>query len=142
MHREILAETVADERGKRVLFLEPRPLRTVADDDLAAGPGHLQECIDVLFDRHAADISGDRARQREEILRMGLEQLGIDAPAPSRQVFEAMRREIEAHRSGAHHATRSRAVEPAQRPVGSPQRDGEARPQVLRKLSVIRGREA
>jgi len=142
MFREILAETIADESGMRVLLPEPRTLRTVADDDLAAGPGHFQECIDVLFDRHAADISGDRARQREKSLRMGLERLGIDAAAPGRQVLETMRREIEAYRVGAHHATRGRAVEPAERPVGNPEGDREARPQILGKLSVIRGREA
>jgi len=125
----------------RVLLLEPRPLRAVADDHLAAGPGHLEECIDVLFDRDTADVGRDRARQGEGILRIRLEHLGIDAAAPGRQVLEAMRREILAHRGGAHHAARGRAVEPAQRPVGSPERDGEARPQILRKLGVIRGRK-
>jgi len=40
MHREILAEAVADESGMGVLLLEPRALRTVADDDFAAGPRH------------------------------------------------------------------------------------------------------
>jgi len=140
--RQILAETVAHESGMRVLLLEPRPLRTVADDDLAAGPGHLQECIDVLFDRYAAYVGGDRARQREEFLRMRPEHLGIDAPAPGCQVLEAMRREILAHRGGAHHATYGRAVEPAQRAVGRPERDREARPQILGKLGVIGGREA
>jgi len=128
MLRQILAEAVADEGGMGILFFEARALRTVADDDLAAGPGHVQECIDVLFDRHAPDIGGNRARQRQEILRMGLEHLGIDAPTPGRQVLEAMRREIPAYRGGAHHAARGRAVEPAQRPVGDPERDGEARP--------------
>jgi len=141
MHREILAEAVADERGMGILFLEARAFRPVADDDLAARPGHVQECIDVLFDGHAPDIGGDRARQREEILRMGLEHLGIDAPAPSRQVLEAMRREIPAYRGGAYHAARSGAVEPAKRPIGNPERDREARAQILRKLSVIRGRK-
>src|SRR5216684_7582701 len=73
---------------------------------------------------------------------MGLEHRGIDAPAPSRQVLEAVRREIEAYGGGAHHAARGWAVEPAQRPVGSRERDREARPQILWKLGVIRGRKA
>src|SRR6202020_1128706 len=104
MPRQVLAEAIADEGRVRVLLLEPRPLRTVADGDLAAGPGHVQESVDMLLDGDAAHIGGDRTRQSEEMLRVRLEYLGIHAPAPGGQVPEATRRQIEAHRGRAHHA--------------------------------------
>jgi hypothetical protein len=142
MLREILAEAVADEGRARILLLEPRPLRSVADDEFAARPGHLQECVDVLLDGNAADVGGNGPRQSEELLRMGLEHIGIHAAAPAGEVLEAVRLEIEAYGGGAHHATRGRAVEPAQRAVGQADRDGNARAHVLGKLRVVRSREA
>src|ERR1700723_1290374 len=74
---ELLAEAVAHERGMRRLPLQPRPLRPVADDDFAAGPGHVEERVDILFHRDPADVRRDGALQREKILRMGLENLRI-----------------------------------------------------------------
>jgi len=142
MHRQILAETVAEERGMRMLLLEPCPLRTVADDDLAAAPRHVQECADILLDRYPSDIGGDGARHREQCHRMGLEDPGIDAAPPGRQVAESARGKIAAYRGGAHHAACGRAVEPAQCPIGQADRDRKAGAHVLRKLSVIRARKA
>src|SRR5260370_27510779 len=99
-----------------VLLLEPRPLRAVADDHLAAGPGHLEECIDVLFDRDTADVGRDRARQGEGILRIRLEHLGIDAPAPGRPGLETMRPQNPARPGRGPPATRRPAAGPHDRP--------------------------
>jgi len=126
----------------RMLLLEPRPFRTVADDELAAAPGHVQESVDVLFDRHAPHIGGDRARQGQKVLRVGLEYVGIHAAAPTGQVVEALRGQIPAHRGGAHHAAHGGAVKPAQRAVRGLERDWEPCAQILGKLRVIGGGEA
>ena len=63
---QIVAEFVAGKGGVRILLLQPRALRPVADHDLAAGPGHAEKGVDVLFDGDAADIGGNRARQTRE----------------------------------------------------------------------------
>jgi len=137
--RQILAESIAQIYRAGKLLFEPRSLGAVADHDLGAGPVHFQECLDILFDGDSADIGGDGARQREKTFRIRLEYLGVDAAAPSRQVLEAMRCKIMAHRGGAHHASLCRAMEPAQRAIRGTDRHREARAQVLRELRVIRG---
>ena len=139
VHREILAEPIAQIYRVRKLLLEPRSFGAVADHDLGAGPVHFQECLDILFDGDSADIGGDRARQREKNFRVRFEYLCVDAAAPSRQVLEPMRFEIAAHRGGAHHAALGRTMEPTQRPIGDAQRQREARAQILRELRVIGG---
>jgi len=57
---QILAELEACKSCIRIQAFEPHALRSIADDDLAAGPRHAQKSIDVLFDRHPADVGGNR----------------------------------------------------------------------------------
>jgi len=125
-----------------VALLEPRPFRTIADDDLAAAPVHGEECSDVLLHRDASDIGRDRARQPQKLLVPGSEEIGIDAAPPDREICEAMGGEVGAHRGGAHHATFRGAVKPAQNGIGDFEGHRPSRPQVLRKLGVIRGGES
>jgi hypothetical protein len=142
MHREILAEVITGERCVWVLLLQPYPLGTVADDDLASRPIHRQERLDILFHRDAADVGRNRPRQREKILGMGFEQMGVHTTAPICQILEAARRKFEAQRLRTHHAAHGGAVKPAQRPVGSAHRHRKPRAQILRELRVIRSRKA
>jgi len=68
MPGEILLEAVPRESHVRILALEAHALGTVADHDLAAAPRHLQERLDVLFDRNAPHVGGERPWQVEKIL--------------------------------------------------------------------------
>jgi len=123
------------------LLLQARPLGSVADDDLAARPGHAQECADVLLHRDPADVGGNRPRHVEEVFAARLEHLGIDAALPAREIREAVGSQFAAKRSGAHHAAGAGAVEAAQHPVRSLDGNRETSAQVLRKLRVIGRRE-
>ena len=124
-----------------MLGLQPRALRTVTDDDLAALPRHLQERVDILLDRHPADVGGDRPREVQEGLVTRPEQLGIDAASPRGEVAESPVGQFAAHRRGTDHATDCLAVEPAQHPVGQADRDRVAGTQVLRELGMVGRRE-
>jgi len=142
VRREVLAEAIAGEGHVRVLPFQAGAFGTVADDDLAAAPRHMEECVDVLFDCDSAHVGGDRARQRQKVLRIRLEDVGVHAAAPTRQVLEALHRQIPANRGGAHHAAHRRAVKPAQRAIRGLERNREPRLEILRKLGVIGGCEA
>jgi len=139
---EVLAELIADKDRTRILALQPGALGAVAHDDLAAVPRHAQEGVDVLLNGDAPDVGRDRPRQVEKILCRRLEFFRVHAALPARQILEAVRRKIRAHRSGAYHATHGGSMETPQHSVRYVQRYGESRPQVLRKLRVIRGGEA
>jgi len=140
--REVIGKPETGEGCMRVLRLEACSLRTVADDDLAALPGHAQESLDVFFYRDPPHIGGDRPWQLEKALGCRLEQFGVHAPAPCRQVPEAARFEVAAHRCRAHHAACGGAMKAVQCPVGESERNGKPRPKVLGKLGVVRGGEA
>jgi len=137
MHRQVRAESIARKYRTGILLFEAGPFGTIADDDFASRPVHLQEGVDVLLDGDAADVGCDRTRQRQEFFRPRLEQSGIDPAVPGREIAEAPGLEVAAHRGGAHHASRGRSMEPAQSPVGESQGNRKARAQILRKLSVI-----
>jgi len=116
---QILAELESGEDGIRILGLQTCALGPVADDDLAAGPGHAQEGVDILLDGHSPHISGDRPAQLQETLAARLEQVGVDAAAPTGEIVESMGRQLLAHVRGADHATHGGAMKAAQRRVGS-----------------------
>ena len=61
---------------------------------------------------------------------------------PMHQIAESPRRQLLRHCRGTYHAALGRAVESTQHRVGQPQRDRQARFQILRELRVIRGRKA
>ena len=142
MAGQFVAEFVAGKGGVGILLLQPRALRPVPDHHLAAGPGHAEKGIDILFDGDAPDVGGNGARQLEKILQARPKFLGVHAALPMRQIAEPLRRQFLAHRSRAHHAAHGGAVKAAQRSVGDLHGNGESRPQILRKLRVIRGGEA
>jgi hypothetical protein len=130
------------EHGFGILGFQPRPLRPVADDDLAALPRHPQEGLDVLLDGNPSNISGERALQVQKVLRGGFEQIGVDPPPPGGKVLKPAGRQFLAHRDGAHHATCRGPMETIQHPIRKAHRDREARPQVLGELGVVGRREA
>jgi len=139
---EVFAEAIAGKRGVRKLLFEFRSLRPVTDHDLAARPGHAQECADVLLHGDASHIGGNGPRQIEKVLAARLENLGVHAALPVGQVVEAVRGELVAQRGGAHHAACCGTVEAAQNAVRSLDGNRKARAQVLRKLGVVGGGEA
>jgi len=141
MRGKIRAEAITGEDRARMAPLQPGPLRAVTDHDPGAGPIHVEEGIDVLFHRHAADVGRYGPRQIQKVLRSRPEQLGVDAAAPLREVREAARRQIAAQRSGADHAARGRGMEPAQGAIGHAQGHGKPGAQILGKLRVVRARE-
>lgn len=142
MRGEIFAEPIARIDGTRILRPQSRQLRTVTDDELRSSPRHAEKRVDVLLDRHAPDVGRDRPRILQKSLIAGSEQLRVHATMPVREIPETARRELVAHRLRAHHATLGGAVKPEERQIGRPHGDRVARAQILRKLRVIRRREA
>jgi hypothetical protein len=93
----MLTKAIAGKHRVRKLLLQARPLRPITDDDLAARPGHAQECVDVLLHRDSSDIGGNGPRHVEKVFTAGLESLGIDAALPAGEILEAVRGEFAAH---------------------------------------------
>ncbi len=86
---ELFAELRTDEFGLRILLLEIRALRAIADDNLRARQIEIEKCLDVLLDRDTADVKPDRARVVEIALRPQVKLLEVDAAAPNADVLEA-----------------------------------------------------
>jgi len=91
---EVLTEAIAGKYSVRKLLLQAHPFRPITDDDLAARPGHSQECADVLFHRDSSNIGGNGARHVEKVFAARLEKLGIDTALPAGEILEAVRGEF------------------------------------------------
>ena len=94
--------------------LQRRARRAVADDDLGAGQIEVEEGLEILFDRDAADAEEDRPRQAE-IDAARMKQRGIDAARPQHHVAKAARAQFGRQRRRRRHHRLARPVKPAQR---------------------------
>lgn len=125
----------------RIARLQLGERRTFARDPLRAGQIELQECLDVLLDRHASHVQEDRPRGVEHLRVHRMEDFEIDAARPQHDVREAELLEVLLDDGGRRHYRERRLVEPVQKPVGRRERNAKARLHVLGKARVIRGRE-
>src|SRR5258705_1953796 len=118
-------------------------LRTVADHDLGAGQAKPEERVEILLDGEASHTGHDGPRQVRElrVRRQRPEAAQIDPTVPAVQPREAAAGELGLESGAADEGARGRAVEALQPGVGCGERDGPARPQILRIAGVIRGRE-
>ncbi|ABA51161.1 hypothetical protein BURPS1710b_1413 [Burkholderia pseudomallei 1710b] len=113
----------------------------LARDPFRAGQVELQERLDVLLDRDAADIQEDRPRGVEHLRFDRPEDVEIDAARPQHDVVEAEALEVVLDDGRRRHHGERRAVEPPQEAIGRRERHAEARLHVFRKARVVRGRE-
>ena len=142
MPGEFLPEPGASEVDLGIPRPERGQLRAGADHELtAADDRQAEEIIKVLLDRDPADVEMDGPRQVERGRVVGAEQLGVDAARPIRDVREAARLQVLAHRPGRHHDALRRPVEPAHPGVAQSERKGQAGADVFGKAAVIGGRE-
>ncbi len=100
---QIRADQRAGEDRLRVAIAEFFPLRTVADDHFGSGHVELEEGLDILFDRDAANMQQNRPFPIEKPgARAGTEMLLIDTPRPDGQSFEAVLFQVAFHRARRH----------------------------------------
>ena len=69
----------------------PRERRPRARDPLRARQVELEECLDVLLDRHAADVQEDRRLGVQAVALLRLEDVEIDAARPQHDIRESAR---------------------------------------------------
>ena len=127
----------AHEAGPRKPPLQRRACGPIAHDELRAGQVQAQEVLDALLHRDPSDVQPDRPRQVEKRLVARPEQPHVHAPAPHREVAEAVRLELPSNGRRGDEGPAGRAVEPAQEGVARRERHRKARSKVFRELGVI-----
>ena len=103
----------AQEHRIRIFSLQRQACRPVADHNLGARQIEIEEGLEVLFDRHPADIEEDRHWQAQ-IDRARMKQRRIDAARPQHHVAEAARAQFSRQRRRCRHHRLTGTVEPAQ----------------------------
>ena len=144
---QVLTKFGAQELGLGIFRLQLLAGRAVADDDLGARQVGLEKGLDILLDRHPADIEEERpgpvlaAKLVIDRFQVRVEQFGVDAARPGCDIAKAVGGQLVAHGRGGHHQPAGRLVEPLHIGVADPHRDGEPRRDVFRELGVVAGGE-
>ena len=97
MSRELFPELRAEKMRIRKTALQLGARRPVADDDLRARQVEAQHRLQILFDRHAADVEKDRPRQTDRAAIARMVERVIDAARPDDDALEAALREFVAN---------------------------------------------
>ena len=86
--RQFLAMPGAQKHRIRIFPLQRRAGRAIADDELGAGQIEIEERLEILFDRDAADAEEHRLRQAE-VGGARMKQRGVDAARPQHHIAKA-----------------------------------------------------
>ena len=121
---QFLAVPCAEEHRIRIFPLQRRARRPVADDELGAGQIEIEEGLEILFDRDAADAKKHRRRQAK-IGAARMKQRGVDAARPQHDIAKAARAQFGRQRRRCRHHRLARPVERSAAPA-TPRLPGSA----------------